>query len=80
MNFNTLDKLPLNKTAIIEYDECDKNLRKRIYDMGIIKGEKITPVFKSPFGNPIAFLVKDTIIALRKKDCEKIYIKSALGG
>lgn len=80
MNFNTLDKLPINKTAVIEFDECDKNLKNRIYDMGIVKGEKITPVFKSPFGNPTAFLIKDTIIALRKKDCKKIYIKPISGG
>lgn len=44
-------------------------------DLGIIEGTKIKPVLKSPLGDPTAYEVRGTVIALRKEETEKIYIK-----
>ena len=48
-----LSKVPMGKSVIIEAINCRKSLMKRIYDMGMTEGSKITPVFSSPFGNPV---------------------------
>ena len=37
-------------------------------DLGFTKGTKIVPVFRSPFGDPTAFEIRGTVIALRKED------------
>lgn len=74
MNCKTLDKVSLNTEVRIEDIQCSDALKSRIFDMGIIKDEIITPIFKSPFGDPTAFLIKDTIIALRNADCKHIYV------
>jgi ferrous iron transport protein A len=34
-------------------------------DLGIIDGTEIEPLYKSPSGNPIAYLIRGAVIALR---------------
>lgn len=70
----TLDKIPLNSEVIIDSIDCVDGIKNRILDMGITEGEKIIPILKSPFGDPIAYLSKGTVIALRKSDCNKISV------
>ena len=37
-------------------------------DLGFTKGTTIIPVLKSPFGDPTAYEVRGSIIALREED------------
>lgn len=67
--------LPLNTTAVVIEIDCSENLINRVLDLGIISGVEITPIFKSPFGDPVAYSVKNTIIALRNKDSRFIKVK-----
>lgn len=52
--------------------------RRRLLDLGFVKGAKISIDLKSPLGNPIAYLIKGTSIALRKDQASKILIKKAV--
>ena len=52
----TLDNLPLEHSAVISSIECKDCLINRIYDMGILKDTVITPLYRSPFGDPTASL------------------------
>ncbi|MBE5819322.1 MAG: ferrous iron transport protein A [Clostridiales bacterium] len=72
MKILTLDKLPLNITAKIYSLNCDDILRRRLLDLGLIDGTKITPIFNSPFGDPIAYKIRSSTIALRKDDVKNI--------
>lgn len=71
----TLSELPLNKVGIINDLNCNGNIRRRMLDLGLIKGTKITPVFKSPSGDPVAYEIRKTLIALRKEDSKLITLK-----
>ena len=51
-------------------------LRRRILDLGIVPGTILTCIGKAPAGDPIAYLVRDTVIALRCEDARQIYIES----
>ena len=51
----TLNELPLNTIGIIDNVDCKNNVRRRMLDLGLIKGTKIIPVFKSPSGDPVAY-------------------------
>ena len=42
--------------------------------MGLVKGTEITPILISPSGDPRAFLVRGTIIAIREEDAKNIKI------
>lgn len=74
MNICNLSDLKINKTAKILDLYCSSNIKRRLFDLGIIKGSSITPIFKSPFNDPTAYLVKGTVIALRKEDSSKILV------
>ncbi|AZB44131.1 ferrous iron transport protein A [Bacillus sp. FJAT-42376] len=47
-------------------------MRRRLLDLGFIPGAVVKVVRKSPLGDPIAFRVSQTIIALRKEESMKI--------
>lgn len=70
-----LSQLPLNKDGIIQELKCEGNIRRRLLDMGLVKGTKITPVLVSPSKDPRAFFVRGSIIAIRKEDAEKVDIE-----
>ena len=71
----TLYELPLNQVGIVNNLNCNGTIRRRLLDLGLIKGTQIKPVFKSPSGDPIAYEVRKTLIALRKEDSILIDLK-----
>ena len=70
----TLDTLKLNDIAKIESIQCDENIKRRLLDLGLVKGTYIKPVLVSPSKDPRAFEVRGSVIAIRKEDAEKIQI------
>ncbi|MBQ3968929.1 MAG: ferrous iron transport protein A [Clostridia bacterium] len=77
MKLNELKRLcdlPLNQTAVVVRLKGGK-ICGRINDLGIVEGCELTPVFNAPFGDPVAYSVKHTLIALRQKDSRHIYVR-----
>ena len=68
----TLDMLPLNSCATIFEINCNSNVKHRLLDLGLIKGTKIKAVLKSPLGDPIAYEIRGSTIALRCEDASLI--------
>ena len=75
MKVENLSQLPLNKNGKIDKIECDEGIKRRLLDMGLVKGTNIVPILVSPSGDPRAFLVRGTIIAIRKEDAKDIKIE-----
>lgn len=75
MNQYSLDKLPLNKTGYIIDLKSKDSLRRRMLDLGLVKDTIVKPVFISPSGDPRAYEVRGSIIAIRKNDARLIEIK-----
>lgn len=69
-----LSKLPLNENGIIHEIKCEGNVKRRLLDLGLVKGTNIIPVLVSPSKDPRAFLVRGTIIAIRKEDAKNIKV------
>ena len=70
----TLNQLPLNTKGIIQKLNCQGNIRRRLLDLGFVKGATITPVLISPSQDPRAFSIRGTLIAIRKEDANLITI------
>lgn len=70
----SLSSIELKNSAKICDVECSNALKNRLYDLGILENTVITPIFKGPFGDPTAYLIKNAVIALRKSDCENIIV------
>ena len=48
--------------------------RRRMLDLGLIPGTVINVIRKSPLGDPIAYNIRGTLIALRKEEAEQILV------
>ncbi|MCF6297526.1 MAG: metal-dependent transcriptional regulator [Flavobacteriaceae bacterium] len=76
-NIVRLSSLKENETAHILgiSKESRGDSRRRLLDLGFVKGTEISIDLISPLRNPTAYLVKGTSIALRKDQASKILIK-----
>jgi len=48
--------------------------RRRLMDLGIVPGTKIEAELESFTGDPVAYKVRGTTVALRKQQTDKIYL------
>jgi len=48
--------------------------RRRIMDMGIVRGSEIKVIRRAPLGDPVEFEIRDYNLTLRKSEAERIYV------
>ena len=68
----TLNKLKLNETGYIKSLNCTDGVKRRLLDLGLIEGTPITPILISPSGDPKAFELRGSVIAIRVEDTSLI--------
>lgn len=68
----TLDQLKTGQMATITKLNCTGNIRRRMMDLGILPGTRIQAEFSSPLGDPIAYRVREALIALRREQAIQI--------
>lgn len=49
--------------------------KRRLEDLGLTPGCAVSCVFSASAGDPVAYRVRETLLALRKKDAGKIWVK-----
>ena len=81
-NIARLSSLKLHEKAIIVglSKESRGENRRRLLDLGFVKGATIAIDLLNPLGDPKAYLIKGTAIALRKNQASKILIKKINDG
>lgn len=73
-NIMTLSSLHEGDTGTtISMDNCGE-LKRRLMDLGFIEGTHVQCLYRSPAGNPVAYMVRGTVIALRNNDSSRIII------
>lgn len=72
----TLDRLSVGEIGKVKEISLQSNMRRRLQDIGIIKGTKIQCLQKSFFGDPIAYLIRGAVIALRNEDSQMVILES----
>lgn len=70
-----LNELAIEQVAEITAVKARGRQHRRLLDLGFIPGTKIKALRKSPLGEPVAYLVKGTVLALRKEEAELIEIR-----
>ena len=71
---STLDKLDLEKEAIIDKINGEDVLKRRFLDLGFIPGEVTKCVFVSLGNDPKAYKINGNIIAIRNIDAKNIEV------
>lgn len=70
-----LDELKLNQKGYVKNIYCSSAITRRLYDLGLLEGTTISPIFNSPFGDPTAYEFRGNIIAIRSEDANKITVE-----
>ncbi len=73
----SLMQLHTGKKAKVLSLAFDGALRRRILDLGVIEGTEIASLYKSPSGNPVAYLIRGAVIALRSDVASGIMVRES---
>ncbi|HIS24534.1 MAG TPA: ferrous iron transport protein A [Candidatus Faeciplasma gallinarum] len=72
---NTLRTTPVGKTVKVVRLHGEGAVRRRIMDMGLTKGERITIRKIAPLGDPIEITVRGYELSIRKADADMIEVE-----
>ncbi|AKU27914.1 FeoA family protein [Geobacillus stearothermophilus] len=67
------DMKPGDRFRIEKVDVPDPMLKRRLLDLGFVPGGEVKVGQRSPLGDPTAYRVCGTTIALRKEESDYIY-------
>ncbi len=68
----TLNKVPVGEPCIVNKLEMTGLMRRRLQDLGMIPGTRVTPTKKSPGHGPTAYKLRESVYALREEDAQNV--------
>lgn len=71
-----LSRLPVGRSAKVTSLLFEPAAKRRLNDLGVIDGTEIKALYASPFGNPVAYLIRGAVIALRTDVSQMILVNS----
>lgn len=74
-----LSEAAIGTQIVLSRIEVQGVLRRRLLDLGFVPGNVVEVVQRSPLGDPTAYRVNNTTIALRKEESSLIF-GEPLGG
>lgn len=74
-NLIKLDEVEINLKVRVVQVEPESKIRRRIMDMGIVKGTEIVVEGKAPMGDPIEIRVRGYNLSLRKNEARDIIVE-----
>ncbi len=75
----TLNDAKIGQVVVVAKVCATGALKRRIVDMGLTKGTKVTVCRVAPLGDPIEITLRNYNLSLRKKDAKNILIEDQGG-
>lgn len=70
----TLNNLLVGDSCVIKNIKDSSKIKRRLLDIGLIPGTSVECVLSSPSNDSLAYLIRGTIIAIRKVDSKEIEV------
>ena len=70
----TLTALREGERARVAALRTEGGMRRRMQDIGLIEGTPVECLQKSPSGDPVAYLIRGAVIALRREDSGRVMV------
>lgn len=70
----SLDKLPPDRRAVVQEVFAQGAQRRRLQELGFVPGAQVECVGTSPLGDPRAYQLRGTVIALRRRDARPVRV------
>lgn len=72
----TLDRLASGESARVAQLTGTGAMQSRLCDLGFTQSSRVTCLFPSAFGDPRAYRIRDTVVALRSSDARTIVCRA----
>jgi len=72
----TLDALAPGECATLISTMTGCGTARRLEELGFVSGEEIACVMRSPLGDPSAYMIRETLVALRRRDAAMIGVRA----
>ena len=72
-----LSSLRVGECALIDSVKTEDSMRRRLYELGFIKGAETVCLMRSPHGKSAAYSICGSVIALRDRDAMTIAVKES---
>ncbi len=71
---SSLFLLPEGGAGVVEEVFLPGEVRRRLMDLGLTPGARVTCLFSAPSGDPRAYMVRGSVIALRREDAAGVVL------
>ncbi|GAA0766775.1 FeoA family protein [Clostridium subterminale] len=71
-----LTDLCMGKKCKVKTLTSSGSIRRRMLDLGLISNTEIEVLNQSPSGDPVAYLIRGAVIAIRKEDASNILVEA----
>ncbi len=70
-----LSALREGESAYVTEVNAGPAMDRRLTDLGLVRGTRVTCVLRSPAGDPCAYLIRGALIALRQADAAGVALE-----
>jgi Fe2+ transport system protein FeoA len=71
----TLADLHLGECGVVRQLLVSGLTRERLQDLGLVPGTRVCAVLRSPLGQPVAYEVRGSLVALREEDARSVLLE-----
>ncbi len=71
----TLDRLAAGADAVVREIEGNSAAVRRLMDLGLVPGTRITHVRRAPLGDPLELVVRGTHLSLRLSEAGRVHVE-----
>lgn len=71
----TLNRIRQGEKARVKALSSTGSMRRRLLDIGLVEGTWVECLQRSPAGDPVAYLIRGAVIALRAADSSHILVE-----
>lgn len=74
-----LSQLPLDSPGRVRSidRDCSQTERRRLFDLGFVEGTPVRAELRSPGGDPTAYRIRGTLVALREELARTVRVEAA---
>lgn len=70
-----LSSVPVGSPCRVTRLLVSDHVRRRLLDIGLVPATTVTPVRRSPAGDPTAYLIRGALVALRQEQADKVMVQ-----
>ena len=70
----TLNRLAIGQSGTVVKVEADRELRRRLMEMGFCQGTEVEVIRRSPFGDPIELKLRGYCLSLRNEQAKCVSV------